>query len=88
MKHLEVELLTDGGNDAVLRFPGRRFPGVLVQGDSLSVLRADVSELADLCNAGDLEDAREAAALLLADVDALVQRYSEALRLHGLPSPF
>ena len=88
MKSLEVELFTDGGNDAVLRLPGRRFPGVLLQGDSLSVLRADVSELADLCNAGDLEEARQAAALLLADMDALMERYTEVLRLHAMQPPF
>ncbi|MBM9506048.1 DUF6959 family protein [Actinacidiphila acididurans] len=88
MKRLEVEMLMEGGNDAVVRLPGRRFPGVLVQGDSLSVLRADVSELVDLCNAGDLEEAKETAALLLADMDALLEKYIEALRLHGMQPPF
>ncbi|WUT05150.1 hypothetical protein OG802_18845 [Streptomyces sp. NBC_00704] len=33
MKRIEAELFTDGGNDAVVRMPGRQFPGVLVQGD-------------------------------------------------------
>ncbi|MFJ9559861.1 DUF6959 family protein [Streptomyces fuscichromogenes] len=28
MKRIEAGLFTDGGNDAVLRMPGRRFPGV------------------------------------------------------------
>ncbi|WP_420709074.1 DUF6959 family protein [Streptomyces sp. NRRL B-1140] len=31
MERIEAELFTDGGNDAVVRIPGRRFPGVLVQ---------------------------------------------------------
>lgn len=35
MKRIEADILTDGGNDAVVRMPGRRFPGVLIQGDSL-----------------------------------------------------
>ena len=35
MKRIEVELLTDQGNNAVLRLPQRRFPGVLLQGDTL-----------------------------------------------------
>jgi hypothetical protein len=88
MERLEVELLTDGGNDAVLRLPGRKFPGVLVQGDSLSILRSDVAELSELCQAGDLAEAREAASLLLSDMDLRLQRYTEALRLHGLRLPF
>lgn len=44
MEHIEAELFTDGGNDAVVRLSGRRFPGVLVQGDSLRILRSDVAE--------------------------------------------
>ena len=35
MKRIEVELLTDQGNNAVLRLPQRRFSGVLLQGDTL-----------------------------------------------------
>ncbi|MFC5672217.1 DUF6959 family protein [Streptomyces incanus] len=28
MERIEAELFIDGGNDAVVRTPGRRFPGV------------------------------------------------------------
>jgi hypothetical protein len=45
MERVEAELFTDGGNNAVVRLPGRRFPGVLIQGDSLSILRSDVAEV-------------------------------------------
>ena len=69
MESIEVELFTDAGNDAVLRLPYRQFPGVLVQGDSLSILRAQVAEVSELCDAGDLAEAREAASLLLSDMD-------------------
>lgn len=31
----EVEIFSDQSNAAVMRHPGRRFPGVLVQGDTL-----------------------------------------------------
>lgn len=88
MNRVEVELFTDGGNDAVVRLPGRRFPGVLVQGDSLNTLRARVSELVDLCSAGEVEEAKVTAALLLADMDTLLKRYTEALRAHGMRLPF
>jgi len=42
-RSVEVELFADGGNNAVVRLPGRTFPGVLIQGDSLSSLRAEVA---------------------------------------------
>ncbi|MGX1549482.1 DUF6959 family protein, partial [Streptomyces adustus] len=88
MERIEAELLTDGGNDAVVRLPGRRFPGVLVQGDSLHILRSDVAELARACERGDLDEARDSAALLLANLDALLARYETALSDHELPRPY
>jgi hypothetical protein len=33
-----VEIYSDATNRAVLRHPGRKFPGVLIQGDSLHIL--------------------------------------------------
>ncbi|WP_432125495.1 DUF6959 family protein [Streptomyces sp. bgisy082] len=88
MERVEAELFTDGGNDAVVRLPGRRFPGLLVQGDTLSTLSADVAELVELCAAGDLEDARQAADLLQQNLGAKLQRYTDALDAHGERRPF
>nr|WP_234436605.1 hypothetical protein [Streptomyces sp. XY511] len=47
MELIEAELLTDPGNDTVVRLPPRRFPGVLIQGDSLSIIRSDVAEIVE-----------------------------------------
>ncbi|MFC9704209.1 DUF6959 family protein [Streptomyces sp. NPDC056943] len=88
MERVEAELFTDGGNDAVVRLPGRNFPGVLIQGDTLSMLRSDVAELAELCAAGDLEEARHVASLLQADLETKLRRYTDALRTHGISRPF
>ncbi|MCX5255521.1 hypothetical protein OOK27_15485 [Streptomyces canus] len=88
MERIEAELSTDGGNDAVVRMPGRRFPGVLVQGDSLHVLRSDVAEVMQACERGDLDEARDSAGFLLADLDALMGRYEAALNQHGIPRPY
>ncbi|MER6678568.1 hypothetical protein [Streptomyces sp. NPDC000983] len=88
MERIEAELFTDGGNDAVLRLPGRRFPGVLVQGDSLHILRSDVAEVVEACEQGDMEEARDSASLLLANLDALLARYEAALSEHGISRPY
>ncbi|MFI2348440.1 DUF6959 family protein [Streptomyces sp. NPDC019443] len=88
MEHVEAELFTDGGNNAVVRLPGRRFPGVLIQGDSLSILRSDVAEVVQALDQGDVAGARETAGLLLADLDALLTRYSAALEAHKTPRPY
>ncbi|MDR6973475.1 hypothetical protein J2X68_000144 [Streptomyces sp. 3330] len=88
MERIEAELFTDGGNNAVVRLPGRRFPGVLVQGDSLHILRTDMAELVEACDRGDLGDARDTAGLLLTGLDALLERYAAALAAHEIPRPY
>ncbi|USQ86148.1 hypothetical protein NFX46_22055 [Streptomyces phaeoluteigriseus] len=88
MERIEVELFTDGGNDAVVRMPGRQFPGVLVQGDSLHILRSDAAEVARACERGDLDEARDSAGLLLANLDAWLARYEAALGEHEIPRPY
>ncbi|MFD7939553.1 DUF6959 family protein [Streptomyces sp. NPDC059755] len=88
MERIEAELFTAGGNNAVVRLPGRRFPGVLVQGDSLHILRTDMAELVEACDRGDLGDARDAAGLLLSGLDALLERYGAALDEHEIPRPY
>ncbi|MFF5449971.1 DUF6959 family protein [Streptomyces sp. NPDC012950] len=88
MEPIQAELFTDGTNDAVLRLPNRHFPGLLLQGDTLSILQNDLAELADLCATDDLEEARHAANLLHADLSAKLERYTRALEEHGIPHPF
>ncbi|MCX4993097.1 MULTISPECIES: hypothetical protein [unclassified Streptomyces] len=68
--------------------PGRRFPGVLVQGDSLHILRGDMAEVVGACERGDLEEARDSAGLLLVHLDALLARYEAALGEHEIPRPY
>ncbi|MET8452188.1 hypothetical protein [Streptomyces sp. NPDC005209] len=88
MERTEAELFTDGGNDAVVRLPGRRFPGVLLQGDSLHILRGDVADVLDACERGDLDEARESADSVLASLDALLVRYATVLDEHNIRRPY
>ncbi|MER5687122.1 hypothetical protein [Streptomyces sp. NPDC002205] len=88
MDRVEAELLTTGENNTVVRLPGRRFPGLLIQSDSLSILRSDVAEVVEAFDQGDAAGARETAGLLLADLDALLMRYSAALDAHEIPRPY
>lgn len=81
-------MLTPQHNDAVLRLPRRRFPGVLVQGDSLHVLVEEVERVQHALNGGDLAGAR-------AELDAVAQRlgqlrdiYISVLDAAGIGLPF
>ncbi|GLV88523.1 hypothetical protein Slala03_82120 [Streptomyces lavendulae subsp. lavendulae] len=88
MERIEAELFTDPGNDAVVRLPPRHFPGVLIQGDSLSIMRGDVAEIVEACAQGDVDDAHEAATILLANFDELLARYESALEAHDIKRPY
>ncbi len=84
MARIEVNLLTDGGNNAVIHMPGRKFPGVLVQGDALNALAQRVT----LALAGCLgEEAHDAIAGVAADLHAMLTRYEQAVQAEGLRLP-
>ena len=59
MERVEVELFTPQHNDAVLRLAGRRFPGVLIQGDSLHALTEDVQRALHALDNGDVAEAQD-----------------------------
>lgn len=88
IEQVEADLFTDGSNNAVVRLPGRQFPGVLIQGDSLWGLRRDVVEIRDALRTGETAEALEAAEFLIEDLDGLLLRYTDALERHGLRRPF
>jgi hypothetical protein len=88
MRKEEIEIYSDEPNLAILRHPGRNFPGVLVQGDTLHWL----------CQMADNACARAKPTL---DVEAYAElnkmrnalqgqltHYKKVLGEHGLPLPF
>jgi hypothetical protein len=85
---LSVEMFTPVGNNAVLRLPGRRFPGVLVQGDSLSILVEHVREVVERARQGSDEDLLGAAEALQDLLLAAQEKYEKALADHGIALPY
>jgi hypothetical protein len=88
MATVEVELLTDGGNNAVVRFPGRKYPGVLIQGDTLSTLITTTSEAIAALDRSDATVAQELLRELAAHLLETQERYERALREHGIELPY
>jgi hypothetical protein len=89
MEIVAVELFTPPGNNAIVRMPGRAFPGVLVQGDSLSIVREHVASAARLLaslNGG--EEALGELGIALDDLDAMLDGYERALEANGLRRPY
>jgi len=88
MERLEVEAFTPVHNYAVIRLPGRAFPGVVVQGDSLHVLSESVQEALDEVPSGAFDDAAESLRILLAHLHDLQRSYEVALHEHGVELPY
>jgi hypothetical protein len=89
MMHVEaVEIYSDAANAAILRHPGRRFPGLLIQGDTLHSLCISIdhvyskarSEL-DPDTLKEMNDLRES-------MWDFVSHYKSVLQEHGLQLPF
>lgn len=88
MTRVEVDLLTDQGNNAVLRLPGRKSPGVLIQGDSLSVLVGLVDDAVKALARDDSHEAESTLREVTAQLEEARDRYEAALKQHGLPRPY
>ena len=88
MRTADVEIYSDRSNQAVMRHPGRRFPGVLIQGDSLHNLcqQADraCAAAAGRLSADDYDELTELQDLLRSYLD----HYKAVLAEHGMELPF
>jgi hypothetical protein len=88
MRIESVEIYDDTTNKSVMRHPGRRFPGLLLQGDTLHGL----CQLADdACSGLDRQRDTRAWAELNQLRNALQDyrtHYKQVLSAHDLPLPF
>lgn len=84
----EFEVFSDASNAVVARHPGRKYAGVLIQGDSLRALLGDVEELADEARAGDVDAVREVAGIVVERIRGLLAHDEATLDTHGRPLPY
>ena len=90
IKHMRVdsvEIYSDAANAAVVRHPGRRYPGVLVQGDTLHSMHA--AAVAACHRAGALDpELRAALEDLTGQLAELLAHYKATLAAHDIELPF
>ena len=82
-----VELLSSAGNIGVVQLPGRRFPALVIQGDTLSIIVDQSRKLCALIPA-EAAEAREEAEFLQRDLEKLQEHYEATLAAHGLQLPY
>lgn len=79
MQKIEVELFSDQGNGAVLRLPERKFPGLLLQGDSLRNL-AEMAERVHALSESGSDELKEEAAVLAESLREMCLWYESVTR--------
>lgn len=69
---MQADLLSPPINFAVVQLPERKYPGVVVQGDTLHSLHQQAEQMAQLLSTGELDE-------LADEIEALKELLSQAL---------
>jgi hypothetical protein len=83
-----VEIYSDATNAAVMRHPGRRFPGVLVQGDTLHSMCRNADEVCAKARSALDGDTYIELNELRNHLQAFLTHYKSVLADHGIELPF
>jgi hypothetical protein len=86
MRIEQVEIYSDETNTSVMRHPGRHFPGVLIQGDTLYAMCTSADTACDLIGRGRAGFAE--ANKIRNSLWALLNRYKAVLDAHHVALPF
>lgn len=83
-----VELLSPPTNYAVVHLPGRKFPGVVFQGDSLHNLLRRITELRERTDKYGDDEVAASLAELSESLSEVVQHYETVCSNRGIPLPY
>ena len=84
----QVEIYSDAMNYVVMKHPGRKFPGSLIQGDSLSVLCSLADEACAEARSSGSKEAFESMNEPRNSLWDRLNHYSQVLEEHNIPLPF
>jgi type VI protein secretion system component VasF len=88
MKQIQIDLLSETINCPVVQMPGRKYPGVILQGDSLRILLDSADEVQHLCNSVPNPDLSAAIASLREKLADYVAGYEHAMEEAGRELPY
>jgi hypothetical protein len=84
----EVEVLSDKTNSAVIRMPERQFPGLLLQGDTVSSWCEEMREIVGALENGDVAEAIGSALHLSETLSSHLDHYEKVLKANNLKLPY
>jgi hypothetical protein len=88
MMRQEVELLSDDSNRVILRTPGRNYPGMVLQGDTLANLTSLARDLAARVEGIGNQETADIAQELLEQLQDRLEHYESVLTQHGINLPY
>jgi hypothetical protein len=82
-------IVSRAGNWAVVHLPGRKFPGLHVQGDTFAALRMHVARAARMLHSDPADpDALDELDGVVEDMDAMLAFYEQVLAERGFNRPY
>jgi hypothetical protein len=84
----EIEVYSEATNQAIVRIPSRRFPGIVIQGDSLSILAGLAEGIRDAAKRSSDDDLISDATQLSNSWEGLLLHYESVLDEHNIPLPY
>ena len=88
MERKELEVFSDLSNYAIVRMPGRNYPGCVVQGDSLSVLLGSVERAHSLALEMGNSELIDELASLKESLEERLMHYEQVIKGHGFDFPY
>lgn len=88
VKNINIEVISEATNASVVRLPQRRFPGIVIQGDSLAVLVATTERAASALRCKNMDEALDELRELTELLGAYQREYENALAAEGLELPY
>jgi hypothetical protein len=83
-----AKILEVGANGAVVQLPERQYPGIVVQGDSLSILVSDFEELRANIVKKDEPEIAASLGVIERQLRERLEFYESVLTKHGIPLPY
>ena len=88
MERKELDVFSELSNYAIVRMPGRNYPGCVVQGDSLSILLSSVERAHSLALVTGNSELIDELASLKESLEDRLMHYEQVIKGHGLDLPY
>lgn len=85
---MNAELLSSPSNFAVVQMPDRKFPGIIIQGDSLHILVQKIREMQIMLNDKKNEDLAFEMQELNIQYTEILTHYEKVCAEHAIPLPY